>query len=220
MKIRLPSPLPLPMPPLADHHVPSRRRCRLLAGHPMVALLAHAALASPPARLHADRQVLQLTKEGEAIVADGSPEAIVFAHVPADGGILSDNLDKLVGPTAKVGLSKAIQSKWLQVVKEPLAQAEAAAAAAAEAVGAKKKDAAKKRVLRVASEISDVVQIQLKAVKTGNPPSDPDLTVLKKRGLVSLATIKSFKVAAGSQVSARRMHRGILRGVAGRLCIT
>jgi len=145
------------------------------------------------------RQVLQLTKEGEAIVADGSPEAIVFAHVPADGGILSDNLDKLVGPTAKVGLSKAIQSKWLQVVKEPLAQAEAAAAAAAEAVGAKKKDAAKKRVLRVASEISDVVQIQLKAVKTGNPPSDPDLTVLKKRGLVSLATIKSFKVAAGSQ---------------------
>ncbi len=136
-------------------------------------------------------------------MAIGSPEVIVFGHVPSSGGILSDDLDELAGAFAKVGLSKAIQSKWLQVVKEPLSEAEAAAAAAAEAAGQKKdkKDAAKKRVLRCVESVVDEVQAQLQALQAGTPPSEADLAVLKKRGLATVATFKSLRVKAGPQVS-------------------
>jgi hypothetical protein len=138
-----------------------------------------------------------LTKEGEDAAVNGSPEAIVFGHVPTDGGILSEELDKLSGSAAKVGLSKAVVNKWLQVVKEPPTEAEAAAAAA----GGKKKDAAKRRVLRAVSGIEDAVQMQLKSIKAGFPPPDADLDVLKKRGLTTMITIKSLKVSAGRQVT-------------------
>lgn len=145
------------------------------------------------------RQALQLTKEGEDAAVNGSPEAIVFGHVPIDGGILSEQLDQLSGSNAKVGLNKAVQNKWLQVVKEPPTEAEMAAAAAA--AGVKKKDAAKKRVLRAVGSIEDVVQAQLKSIQAGSLPPDADLDVLKKRGLATMLTIKSLKVSAGPQVT-------------------
>ena len=107
------------------------------------------------------KTALKLSKEGAEVVAEGSPEARVFALVPAAGGILQDDLAAKAGASlAKVGMAKAVQSKWLQVVKE-----EAAAAAADDGgkEGGKKK-AAPKRVLRLVETVDDAVRAQLQKV--------------------------------------------------------
>jgi len=146
------------------------------------------------------RQSLQLTKEGELVVTSGSPEAVVFGCVPAEGGIASEELDQRAGAAAKVGLSKAIQNKWLQVVKQPLSADELAAAEAAAAAAGKKKAATdRKLVQRLVGSVEDAVQAQLRAAKGGSPPPDAELAVLKKRGLLAVATVKALRVAAGPQ---------------------
>jgi len=133
-------------------------------------------------------------------VTSGSPEAVVFGCVPAEGGIASEELDQRAGAAAKVGLSKAIQNKWLQVVKQPLSADELAAAEAAAAAAGKKKAATdRKLVQRLVGSVEDAVQAQLRAAKGGSPPPDAELAVLKKRGLLAVATVKALRVAAGPQ---------------------
>jgi len=147
----------------------------------------------------------ELTKDGEAAASSGSPEAVVFGLVPAEGGMLSDELAISGGAVVKVGLAKAIERKWLQVVKEAPSAEEAAAAAAAPAAEGgdkkKKKEDVKKRVLRCVASIEDVVKAQLLQVKSTGALGDAELEALKKRKLVSLVTIKSFKVTPGESFS-------------------
>ena len=57
---------------------------------------------------------LQLSKEGEECARLGSPEARVYALVPAAGGIPQDELLKAAGAAGKVGMAKAMQAKWLE----------------------------------------------------------------------------------------------------------
>ena len=140
---------------------------------------------------------LQLSKEGATVVELGSPEARVFALVPAGTGILQDDLIAAAGADLqKVGMAKAVQSKWLEVVKEDVPEA-----AAAPAEGGKKK-AAPKRVKRAVASVTDTVQAQLKAVVAGagaeNSLSDEDFAALKKRSLVAKATIKSVQISKGA----------------------
>jgi len=53
---------------------------------------------------------------GKLIAEKGSHEAIIFHTIEAEGTTHED-LEKLVGESMKVGLSKALKNKWIAVVK-------------------------------------------------------------------------------------------------------
>ena len=143
------------------------------------------------------RTAIQLTKEGQQAAELGSPEARVWALVPAAGGILQDDLTAAAGADlAKVGMAKAVQAKWLSVVKE-----EGAVETPAPEGG--KKKAAPKRVMRAAESIDDTVQAQLKAVLASGGAegsvAEADFTALKKRSLLSKVTVKSVEIKPGEK---------------------
>ncbi len=152
-----------------------------------------------------ETQALRLTAEGEACAQLGAPEARIYNAVdPQDGSPLDSLSETLGAALAKIGVAKAMERKWLQVVKEPLDPAAAAAAAAAAesaaaAEGGKKakKPELKRRVLRVATDIDDAVQRQLLSVRDGAPLPKEDVALLKKRQLVELVTTKSLRLARG-----------------------
>ena len=127
------------------------------------------------------RNVTKLTAEGEAIAADGSPEAAVFKCVPVDG-IDQAALAEAAGPAAKVGLNKAMAAKWVKSVK-----------------GAD----GKARIERLVPSITDGVAITCKKVADATAAgSEPKLDAaavadLKKRKLLTTATLKSLAVSPG-----------------------
>lgn len=125
------------------------------------------------------KNVVRLSGEGRTVASGGSPEAEVFALVPATGSIPQDKLAAAAGPAAKVGLAKAVQNKWLEVAKEDGA----------------------KVVKRAVASIVDAVQQQLQAVEAAGDqeaaiPADA-LAMLKKRNLIAAVTVKSLKVSPG-----------------------
>ena len=114
------------------------------------------------------KNVVRLSTEGKTVASGGSPEAAVFALVPATGSIPQDKLAAAAGPAAKVGLAKAVQNKWLEVAKEDGA----------------------KVVKRAVASIVDAVQQQLQAVEAAGDqeaaiPADA-LALLKKRNLIAV----------------------------------
>ena len=114
------------------------------------------------------KNVVRLSAEGKTVASGGSPEAAVFALVPATGSIPQDKLAAAAGPAAKVGLAKAVQNKWLEVAKEDGA----------------------KVVKRAVASIVDAVQQQLQAVEAAGDqeaaiPADA-LAMLKKRNLIAV----------------------------------
>ena len=114
------------------------------------------------------KNVVRLSGEGRTVASGGSPEAEVFALVPATGSIPQDKLATAAGPAAKVGLAKAVQNKWLEVAKEDGA----------------------KVVKRAVASIVDAVQQQLQAVEAAGDqeaaiPADA-LAMLKKRNLIAV----------------------------------
>ena len=140
------------------------------------------------------KTMVVLSKEGEECAASGSPEARVFHLVPAGTGILQEELMNMAGSVGKVGMAKAVQSKWLEVVKEE---------GCVDEVGPDgKKKPAPKRVKRVATSIVDDVRSKLEAVIQSGGKEEAlakeELTALKKRNLLSIATIKSLKIEKGA----------------------
>uniref|UniRef100_A0A7S2DG68 phenylalanine--tRNA ligase n=1 Tax=Haptolina brevifila TaxID=156173 RepID=A0A7S2DG68_9EUKA len=137
------------------------------------------------------RTCIQLSAEGRECAEKGSPEARVFAMIPPEG-ILQDELMASAGNMAKVGMAKAVQGKWLEVVKE-----EGGAPPAEDG----KKVAPKKRVKRAVESVTDTVQTQLRAVLAANGAEDAlpaeELALLKKRSLLSISTLKTVSIAKG-----------------------
>lgn len=127
-----------------------------------------------------DHEGWKLTAEGEQCVANGSPEAQVFALVP-DAGIAKDEIEQLAGAMAKVGLSQCMQSKWLKIDKDQ---------------GGK--------IFKAAADVTDAVKDQLSAVQAGTFPPKADLDKLKKRKLVAAANYKTYAVAKGSEYAPTR----------------
>ena len=113
---------------------------------------------------------IRLSEEGKAAISQGSPEALVFAIVPAKGSIAQDALGSSAGAAAKVGLSKAIQNKWLTVSKGE----------------------GGKVVSRAVDSIVDTVQQQLQAVEASGGSEDAlpadALALLKKRNLLAVCS--------------------------------
>lgn len=123
-------------------------------------------------------KVLGVTKEGEAIIANGSHEAQVFNSVPSDG-IDQQALNKsFADPTiGKVGFSKAIAAGWIQLDKS----------------------AGKPVVRRKVDSIEDTVKdllVKVSQLKLDDV-NDNQKADLKKRKLISESTIKSYNLTKG-----------------------
>ncbi|VDM00738.1 unnamed protein product [Schistocephalus solidus] len=58
-----------------------------------------------------------LTDEGQHVLTHGSHEFVVYSSVPEDGIAMTELMK--VSPYAKVGVSKALASKWIRVTKTP-----------------------------------------------------------------------------------------------------
>uniref|UniRef100_A0A1I8ASY8 phenylalanine--tRNA ligase n=1 Tax=Steinernema glaseri TaxID=37863 RepID=A0A1I8ASY8_9BILA len=113
---------------------------------------------------------ISLTNEGSAITQNGSHEYQVYAAIPADG-LERDELMKK--DFAKVGFGKAKQNGWIDIKG--------------------------KVIVRKAADVKDTVREDLLAIKEGRYEDvDPARTKdLKKRKLISEATIKGVKVGKG-----------------------
>ena len=123
-----------------------------------------------------DREEVVLTSEGQGIAEHGSHEARVFEAVrSAMGGLSIKDLETSVGKdVAKVGQGAAFKAKWI------------------------KKD---KDVLRTATDsIQDTVQVQLQTIEsTKTYPDKSIITELRKRKLVSLQKVVTFKISKGPE---------------------
>lgn len=121
-------------------------------------------------------KTLEVTEEGQSMVANGSHEAILYNAVPVEG-ISHAELIKS-GPNAKVGFSKAMSQGWIMVdktVNPPL-------------------------VKRKVDKIEDSVQQNLIAIVNGKTDLAADLvTEYKKRKLLQEITTKSFILSKGPE---------------------
>nr|XP_056706638.1 phenylalanine--tRNA ligase alpha subunit [Euleptes europaea] len=121
----------------------------------------------------------ELTPEGEEVVQEGSHEVRVFNSIPLEGLVQSE-LMKL--PCGKVGFSKAMSNKWIQLDKN--------------AEGGP-------RVFRVVESVQDMVREKLVQVQQGEADSldEKDKSELKKRKLLTEVTIKTYWIKKGSAFS-------------------
>lgn len=118
-----------------------------------------------------------LTKEGEEALLLGTPEARVYCLVPLSGTIDHDVLVAAAGSAGKVGVSKAVQNKWLEVCKG---------------------EGKSKLVSRAVDSILDDVQKQLKSIHAaGTGLCSEELKELKKRKMIEVKLLKSLKVTQG-----------------------
>jgi len=121
-----------------------------------------------------DHEAYKLLAEGEAALRDGSPEAQIYKLVK-DEGSEKDEIEKLAGALAKVGLSQCMQAKWVKIDK---------------AQGGK--------IFKEVPSITDNVQAQLKLISEGKLPPKADIDKLKKRKMIGDAKYKTYKVSKGA----------------------
>ena len=121
-----------------------------------------------------DHEAYKLLAEGEAALKDGSPEAQIFKLVKDDGSE-KDEIEKLAGALAKVGLSQCMQAKWVKIDKEK---------------GGK--------IFKEVNSISDTVQETLQIIQQGKLPEKSEIDKLKKRKMIADAKYKTYKVSKGS----------------------
>ncbi|XP_064416984.1 phenylalanine--tRNA ligase alpha subunit isoform X2 [Latimeria chalumnae] len=121
----------------------------------------------------------ELTEEGKDIIQKGSHEARVFYAVPPEG-IAQSELMKL--PGGKVGFSKAMSNKWIQLDKN--------------AEGGP-------RIFKMVEKIQDSVKEKLEQVQRGKESSlhEKEKNELKKRKLLSEVTVKTYWITKGSAFS-------------------
>ncbi|KAJ1987474.1 Phenylalanyl-tRNA synthetase, beta subunit, cytoplasmic [Dimargaris cristalligena] len=138
------------------------------------------ALSSLQSRLMVDfapleREVLQLTPEGQAMADTGSHEAKVFHAVPAGPeGILVKDLQAQLGASAKIGQGKALAQKWLKF--------------------------ADGRLTRLVDTIVDQTQADLRTIqRTGTLAQPAAVKDLLKRKLCTKHKTVSYRVAKGPQ---------------------
>jgi len=122
-----------------------------------------------------DSEEAQLTAEAESIVANGSHEFKVWAAVKEAGKIPIKELPKVVGAdVAKVGSGNAFKNKWI------------------------KKDG--DSLVLVAEEVKDNTREVLKGIQETKTLADAKLLAdLKKRKLVTVSKVISYKVSKGEK---------------------
>ncbi|EGT32811.1 CBN-FARS-1 protein [Caenorhabditis brenneri] len=112
---------------------------------------------------------LELTSEGVQFANEGSPEFLVFEFIGVDGATQADIQKK---PFGKIGMSKAMQFKWVSVDKG--------------------------RVVRQTADVVDSTRKQLESLRIGSDDvSENEKKELKKRKLISEVNIKGLLVSKG-----------------------
>jgi len=117
----------------------------------------------------------ELTKEGQEVVQEGSPEARLFAAIDAEAGTPKADTEKL--PFGKAGFSEAMKNKWITF------------------------DKASGKLMRQTSTIDDVVQQKLSGFKNGEALSDKDKLIFSKRKLLRDVKAKVFDLTKGEHFS-------------------
>ncbi|KAK9819263.1 hypothetical protein WJX81_008677 [Elliptochloris bilobata] len=148
---------------------------------------------------------LVLTAEGREYLDKGSPEAQVFAAIPAEGATKGE-LKRKLGALADVGLSQAMRQRWVAVDKAP-AKAPASEPAAHGNAGKKdkKKDKGENdRIIREADGIVDEVQQQLHAVVSGQALDAGVAEALRKRKLAVAEAWKTYRLGCGPKFALER----------------
>lgn len=132
--------------------------------------------------------VFALTPEGEAVLERGSPEALLFAAIPAgEGGISMADLKAAVGDAAhKVGWGACMKAKWVAL------------------------DKATQTVTRKVEVIEDATKAQLEALKAAGGSVDAlsanEQKLLKRRNLIKQETTKYKRVKKGPQFAPTRVR--------------
>lgn len=119
-------------------------------------------------------KILELTQEGIQMADEGSHEYRVYEFIGADGAAKVDVEKQTFG---KIGISKAMAARWVSL------------------------DKASGKINRQADNVVDTVRNQLEALRVGSGKgvSDKEKADLKKRKLISEATIKGLLVSKGAQ---------------------
>ncbi|CAG7834964.1 unnamed protein product [Allacma fusca] len=104
---------------------------------------------------------LQVTAEGNLIIENGSHEVVIYKKTPETGSIpLADLLSSVSETVGKVGLSKAVQLKWIKVESNA--------------------------VSRVVTSVVDTIQQTLKEISAGSSnATEETLGDLRRRKLIS-----------------------------------
>lgn len=123
-----------------------------------------------------------LNEEAEDILAGGSHEVVLFNAIPDSGISQSDLMTK--SKYAKVGFSKAMANRWIEVDKSTPENP---------------------KVIRKVASVKDDVQEILQKIKTLNLNDIPDKSVqdLKKRKLIADLVINSFIVRKGKNFTTK-----------------
>ncbi|KAK0731714.1 phenylalanyl-tRNA synthetase alpha chain [Lasiosphaeris hirsuta] len=125
-----------------------------------------------------ERQEALLELEGEEIAANGSHEARVFEAVQkAMEGLSVRELEETIGDknVVKIGQGKAFKEKWISKTKDGKFKA-------------------------IAESIKDVTRGQLETIKTTRThPDTKTLADLKKRKLIRMQKVISFKIHKGNK---------------------
>lgn len=129
-----------------------------------------------------------LTDEGKSILSDGSQEMIVLKALNEVGKLSVADLQKKLGKNvAKIGMGNCMKTKWV------------------------KKDGQDLLPLKKLDEVQDTVQnvlLELKAADfSSDALSDKNAKDLKRRKLINLVKIKSFKVTRGPQYAPERVKK-------------
>ncbi|CAG8524699.1 10981_t:CDS:2 [Acaulospora colombiana] len=124
-----------------------------------------------------EEEIWVLTDEGEEIADKGSHEAKVFDAIPVgEEGISIQDLQNLLGESAKIGQGKAFKNKWINKNGNNL--------------------------IRVVDSIVDQTRIDLEIIRSTGTHSDHKvLSELKKRKLCDKQKKVSYSVTKGSQFS-------------------
>jgi phenylalanyl-tRNA synthetase alpha chain len=127
-----------------------------------------------------DSEEVRLTPEGEGIAQNGSHEARVFEAVrSAMDGLKIKDLPGIVGPeAAKVGQGAAFKLKWIEKDRDVLKPAK--------------------------DSIKDTVSEQLRTIRSTKSYPDAKVIVeLRKRKLISLHKISTYKISKGPKYSSQ-----------------
>ncbi|RKP23750.1 tRNA synthetases class II core domain (F)-domain-containing protein [Syncephalis pseudoplumigaleata] len=122
-----------------------------------------------------DREVWLLTEEGREVAENGSHEAKVFHAVPqGDAGMPIAELQKLLGPIAKVGQGQAFKNKWIG-----------------------KRDG---NLVRLVDSIDDTTRTDLCTIRdTASHPDAALLQQLRRRKLCDKQKVTTYAVSKGPQ---------------------
>ncbi|KAK8807848.1 hypothetical protein WA158_007377 [Blastocystis sp. Blastoise] len=132
------------------------------------------------------QQFWELSEEAKSVLANGSPEAILFSSIP-DEGITPDELNEKVGKElVKIGFSHCMKNKWIT------------------------KDKQSGKILKQKDSIIDELKEQLKAIEESAGsvvdlvPNSVDAKYLIRRQMISLVQRKYMKIMKGDNFSTER----------------